>query len=196
VRRVDEWGRVTYVCDPTYGAAPAYEPQGYAAPSYAPAPVYQARYAEPRERRGQFGLVLMPGGASLDGGDTTDAAGAVAMELRGLTGGARLRLAFEYTRYTRVAEASLKYDFGREGTVLRPFLAMGLGAARFERYDLDRDWHPTGSASAGLDLYLDKDFFVTAELKYRVFTWDRPNTGLEISSIHQTALFVGAGFYF
>jgi hypothetical protein len=207
VRRVDDWGRATYVCDPSYGApapAPSYpEPQAYApapapAPSYAPPPPYQPRYAEPwsaprREPRGQLGLVLMPGGATLDRGQSSDGAGAIAMELRGLGGGAKLRFSFEYTRETRAAEAALKYNFGRG--LLQPFFALGVGGARFERPDLDRAWHPSGSISAGLDLYLDKDFFITGELKQRAFTWDSPR-GLEVSSIHQTSFYVGAGFYF
>jgi hypothetical protein len=139
------------------------------------------------------GFVIMPGGATLDRGSSSTSAGAIAMELRGLTGGARLRGDFEYTRYTRVAELGLKYDFG-EGLV-RPFLALGIGGARFEQVGLDRDWHPSGSISGGLDLYLARDFFMTFEAKQRAFTHDTP-VGLETSAIHQTSFFVGAGFYF
>lgn len=215
-RQLDRWGRATYVCDPEYAAAPApapapAPPPAYAAPappSYAPPappPAYEAPAPAPAyppppppwrggEPRGQVALVLMPGTATLDRGSTSDGAGAVAMELRGVHGGARLRLGFEYTRETRVAEAALKFDFN-EGGVIRPFLALGLGAARFERADLQPDWHPTGSVSGGLDLYLARDFFVTAELKQRAFTQDTPS-GLEISSVHQTSFFVGAGVYF
>lgn len=213
-RQVDGWGRVTYVCDPAAYGAPAPEPAPYAAPAPAPAP---GPYAEPApapappveppppsyavpwragraEPRGQVAFVLMPGTATLDRGTTSDGAGALAMELRGFRGGARLRLGFEYTRLTRVAEAALKFDFN-EGGLVRPFLALGVGAARFDRVDLDRNWHPTGSISAGLDLYLARDFFLTAELKQRAFTQDLGN-GLEVSSIHQTSFFAGAGFYF
>jgi hypothetical protein len=211
-RQIDSLGRVTYVCDPAYGAAappPTYAPAtGYAAPvrGYAPAPpVYAAPApayppAPPAwsavrgEPRGQVALVLMPGTATLDRGTTSDPAGAVALELRGVTGGARLRLGFEYTRFTRVAEAALKFDFNDQG-LLRPFLAVGIGGGRFERAALDRDWHPTGSVSGGVDLYLARDFFITAEVKQRAFTQYVNNT-LEISSVHQTSLFVGAGFYF
>jgi len=208
-RQVDARGRVTYVCDPAYGApAPAAGPDAYAAPPppaevppsppYAPAPTYQPRYeptwnAPRREPRGQLGVVLMPGTTTVDRGASSDGAGAVALEVRGFGGGTRLRLGFEYTRLTRVADVALKYDFGNG--ILRPFLALGVGGARFDRVDLDRAWHPTGSISAGLDLYLDRDFFVTFEAKQRAFTHDTP-TGLEASAIHQTSLFVGAGFYF
>ena len=209
-RLVDARGRVTYACDPAYGAVTA-GPEPLAAPgappvyappqpSYVPppAPSYQSHYAGPlapprREGRGQVGIVLMPGGATLDRGASSDGAGAVAMELRGWRGGARLRFDFEYTRFTRAAEVGMKYDFG-DGPV-RPFVALGIGGARFERDDLDRDWHPSGSISGGLDLYLDRDFFVTFEAKQRAFTHDTPS-GLEASAIHQTSFFVGAGFYF
>jgi hypothetical protein len=209
-RQVDGRGRVTYVCVPAYGAygVPA-QPEAYAAPapppmeappapSYAPAPSYQPRYgatyaAPRREPRGQLGIVLMPGTATVDRGASGDGAGAVALELRGFSGGARLRLGFEYTRFTRVADVALKYDFGNGP--LRPFVALGLGGARFERADLERAWHPSASISGGLDLYLDRDFFVTLEAKQRAFTHDTP-TGLEASAIHQTSFFVGAGFYF
>jgi hypothetical protein len=207
-RQVDRWGRVTYACDsppyaetgPAPAPPPAYAmpapPPAYAAPAPAPSyppplPPWQAGHGEPR---GQVAVVLMPGTATLDRGSTSDAAGAVALELRGVRGGARLRLGFEYTRFTRVAEAALKFDFN-EGGVVRPFLALGVGGARFERVDLDRAWHPTGSVSGGLDLYLARDFFITAELKQRAFTQDI-GSGLEISSLHQTSFFLGAGFYF
>ena len=209
-RQTDAWGRVTYVCDPSYGAfapgagpGPAPGPNVYVAPAppptpapaYPPAPGYPPPWAAGRaEPRGQVALVFMPGTATLDRGTTSDGAGALALELRGVRGGVRLRLDFEYTRYTRVSEAALKYDFN-DGGLLRPFLAVGLGAARFERAGLDRDWHPTGSVSGGLDLYLARDFFLTAELKQRAFTFDAPY-GLEVSSVHQTSFFVGAGFYF
>lgn len=210
-RQVDAWGRTTYVCDPAYGVAaapPAPAPEAYAAPppNYpAPAPNYPApppSYPAPAPApwqpasaapRGQVAFVLMPGSATLDRGTTGNAAGAFALEMRGITGGARLRLGFEYTRYTRVAEAALKYDFNDRG-VIRPFLALGLGAARFERADLEGGWHPSGSVSAGIDLYLARDFFLTAELKQRAFTYDA-GYGLDVSSLHQTSFFVGAGFY-
>lgn len=208
-RQVDRSGQVTYACDPAYGwgaeAAPAPAPppgpDAYAAPAPAPAPAYPPEPGyEPAWRGGrleprhQVALVLMPGTATLDRGATSDGAGAFALELRGVRGGARLRLGFEYTRWTRVAEAALKFDFN-EGGLVRPFLALGVGGARFERVDLDRAWHPTGSVSGGVDLYLARDFFVTAELKQRAFTQDTSN-GLEVSSLHQTSFFVGAGFYF
>lgn len=197
-RQIDAAGRTTYVCDPAYAVAapppaPPAEPPpaAYAAPAPAPAP-WPAPGA-PEAPRGQVALVLMPGSSTLDRGESGDAAGAAALELRGLYGGARLRLGFEYTRYTRVAEAALKYDFNDRG-VIRPFLALGLGAARFDRSDLEGGWHPSGSVSGGIDLYLAPDFFLTAELKQRAFTYDT-GSGLDVSSLHQTSIFVGAGFY-
>jgi len=202
-RQVDAWGRTTYVCDPSYWApAPAPQvtyspptPVAYAAPAPAPAyPPAAPPHAERAEPRGQVAIVLMPGTATLDRGTTNDTAGAAALELRGDQGGARLRLGFEYTRYTRVVEAALKFDFNDRG-VLRPFLAMGIGGGRFERADLQRAWHPTGSVSGGLDLYLERNFFLTAEVKQRAFTQDTGH-GLDVSSVHQTSFFVGAGFYF
>lgn len=85
---------------------------------------------------------------------------------------------------------ALKYDFIDAGPI-RPFLALGVGGARL---DQDPGWRPSGSISAGFDLYLSRDVFATLELKQRAFTHDTGHS-LEISSVHQTGVFAGVGFY-
>ncbi|HET9595140.1 MAG TPA: hypothetical protein VFP65_06150 [Anaeromyxobacteraceae bacterium] len=91
------------------------------APAYTPEP-HQAAHAR-AEPRGQFGLVLMPGGTTFDRGHTTAMTGAVGIELRGDSGGFRLRVAFEYAHDVRVADATLKFDLN-DGGLFCPFLAL------------------------------------------------------------------------
>jgi hypothetical protein len=206
-RQVDEYGRAIYVCDRDYRAPAPAPTERIPAPSpdrygqSAPAPAFVA----PRqpERRGHVGLVLMPGVTTIDRAHTADAVGALGLEFRGSpgpVGGARLRLGFEYARlgsfvgvrrYGRVFDASLKYDFNDRG-MIRPFLTLGAGAASI---DQDPGWRATGSVSSGLDLYPARDFFVTLEVKHRLFTHDAGSRGLQISSLHQTSVFAGIGIY-
>lgn len=207
-RQLDDYGRVVYVCDRSAYAAPApapgpqellpgpAEPGARAAPpAYAPPPQYATRYpvapAPPPSRRGVLGLVLMPGASSVDRGHTTDATGGVGLELRAPYGGARLRFGYEFSREAHAVDVGLKYDF-LERMPIRPFLAASLGGASLAQ---DPGWGPSASISGGLDLYLTRDIFATAEVKRRVFTRDT-TSGFEISSIHQTSLFAGLGFYF
>ncbi len=213
-RQLDAHGRVVYVCDRAYGA-PAPGPQEplpgpaepgaqYApppaapapqyAPPAAPAPQYAPRYAmaaPPPPRRGPLGLVLMPGASSVDRGHTSDPTGAVALELRAPFGGARLRFGYEFSREAHAADVGLKYDF-LERTPIRPFLAVGIGGASLAQ---DPGWGPSASISGGLDLYVTRDIFATVEVKRRAFTRDTTN-GFEISSVHQTSVFAGLGFFF
>jgi hypothetical protein len=218
VRDYDRWGRVIFRCDPTYARAPA-PPPAYAepearndlppvplplpAPQLAPPPRYAQPYAAPYAAypaayrgsdRGNVGLVLMPGATTRrDRGNHAEGALALALELRGDHGGGRVRLGFESMSFGSVADVALKYDFNDRGEV-RPFLAVAVGAASV---DPEPGWHVAASASAGVDLYPTKDFFVTLELKQRAFT--RRSTGvaagLEQSGLPQTAFFFGVGLY-
>ncbi len=210
-RRVDEWGRVTYVCDPSYAAGPPIQgppppegPRGEApAPAPAPpryAPPYSSPYAPPPSygaaapHRGPLGVVAMAGATTrLETNRDGESAGALALELRGPVSGARLRLGLEYAPFGHVAEVAFKYDFNDRGQV-RPFLAVGLGGA-----DVDPvpGWRFEASAAIGLDLYLTRDLFLTTELKRRAFARrsDAAAYGLEFTDLHQTAFFVGIGFY-
>ena len=207
-RSLDAHGRTVYVCAVNASPAPAPAPQaplpgprtselgagGAPPPPYAPAPQYAARYptaAVDPGRRGMLGLVLMPGASTVDRGHTGDATGAVALELRGPVGGARLRFGYEFSREVHAAEAGLKYDFFDRGQI-RPFLAVGVGGASLAQ---DPGWSPSGSISAGLDLYVVRDIFATIEVKQRAFTHDTRD-GFDISSVHQTSVFAGVGFYF
>ena len=220
VRDVDRWGRVIFRCDPSYGAqAPAFAPpprpyapappQAYAqgpapqpapAPAPGPAPQFQPGYPQPlaapapRERRGQLGLVLMPGGTTYDRNHTNETTGAVGLELRGPFGGARLRGLFEYAQHSRVWDVALKYSFNDRGEI-RPFLAVGVGGANLDRIaGADPGWRPTGAVSAGVDLYFARDLFITLEAKQRAFTRDTPD-GWRGSALHQTSVFAGVGIY-
>jgi hypothetical protein len=221
VRDQDRWGRVIYRCDPAYARSPAPQP-GYpepqaqndlppvpppfaaAPPRPAPAPQSAPPYARPygapyapayRGDRGNVGLVLMPGATTRrERGDHAEGAGAVALELRGDHGGGRVRLGFESMSFGSVADVALKYDFNDRGEI-RPFLAVAVGAASV---DPEPGWHLAASASAGVDLYPTRNFFVTLELKQRAFTRRAPGTaayGLEQSGLPQTAFFFGVGLY-
>ncbi len=200
-KRVDAWGRVTYVCDayaaaPPAGPPPAPPPVVVAPPPprYAPyAPPYAAPYAA-APPRGMLGLVAMGGATTrLEDDRQGESIGALALELRGPTGGARLRLGLEYAPFGHVAEVAFKYDFFDRGQV-RPFLALGVGGA-----DVDPipGWRLEANAAAGIDLYLTRDFFVTAEVKRRAFAHrsDSAAFGLEPTDLHQTAFFFGVGLY-
>ncbi len=214
LRDYDRYGRVIYRCDPNFRAAPQQPearalppvppPEPYAAPVPAPQPApsysynrpYAAPYAAPyrRDDRGLVGLVLMPGATTTrERGNHAEATGAVALELRGQHGGGRVRLGYEGASFGRIADAALKYDFNDSGEV-RPFLAVGVGAASV---DPDPGWHFTASGSAGVDLYPSRNFFLTVELKQRIFTRRAagPSNGLEQAGLPQTALFFGVGLY-
>jgi hypothetical protein len=184
-----EAGPPAYAPPPPSYPAP---PPSYAAP---PPPRYQPRYAggwqgPPPERRGMLGLVLMPGATTFDRNRTNDTTGALGLELRGPFGGARLRGLFEYTRDSRIWDASLKYDFNDRGEI-RPFLAVGLGGADLRD---GQGFRPTGAISAGVDLYFARDLFLTVELKQRAFTQDGPD-GWQGSALHQSSIFAGVGIY-
>jgi len=200
VRDYDQYGRVIYRCDPNYNHAPplAYAPAPPPQP-LPPAAPYPPPYAAPvpaprPEPRGVIALVLTPGVTTeRDRTGNAIGTGGIALELRGQTGGGRLRLGFESMSFGSVAEAALKYDFNDHGEI-RPFLAIGAGAASV---DHSPDWHFEASGSVGVDLYPTRNFFLTLELKQRVFTHQvsGPNFGLEQSGLPQTAFFFGAGIY-
>jgi hypothetical protein len=202
-REVDGYGRVRYVCDqvssqpPPPTQPPAYAP---APPPSAPrafppvAPRYATPWAAPVPRRGQLGFLLMPGiSSTLTTPREGTSTGALGIELRPQYGGGRLRFAFEASTFGRVAEVALKYDFF-DWTQVRPFLAVGVGGASV---DPDPAWRLSGSISAGLDLYVSRDFFFTLELKERGFARRSSSVayGLEPGTLHQTALFMGVGLY-
>lgn len=203
-RQIDAYGRAVYVCDRNAAApAPApqetlpgpAEPEARAAPPpYPPAPQYATRYPvvpAPPPHRGILGLVLMPGASSVNRGHTTDPTGAVALELRAPFGGARLRFGYEFSEQAHAVDVGLKYDF-LERMPIRPFLAVGVGGASLAQ---DPGWGPSASLSGGLDLYVTRDIFATVEVKRRVFTRDTQD-GFDVSSVHQTSVFAGLGFYF
>lgn len=201
----DRYGKLIYVCSapqtaaapapvPDYAPAPAYVPP---APAYAPPPL---AYPAPRERsRGRLALVFMPGrttdpAVGTTGGRELDrnAVGA-ALELRGREGGARLRVQGQYTELGRVAELGLKYDFF-DRSPIRPFIGLALGASLL---DPDTRWRASGSAFAGLDVYLDRNAFLTAEIEGRRFAnrTSDGRRGLDLSDRRQTTVLVGIGFY-
>lgn len=211
VARTDRYGRLIYVADPNYvppappapRAYPQQPPPAYAqqaqpanwyptnpAPRRAPEPL-------PREDRGHVALVFTPGVSSFPrytNIQETKPEGQVALEFRGNEGGIRFRLAGEYTSFGKIGEASFKYDFF-DGFFFRPFLAIGLGVASINP---DAEIRAAGSASVGLDLYLGRNFFLTGELKERMFMQgtDGSAHGLVTSDRRQTALLAGMGFYF
>jgi hypothetical protein len=205
-REVDAHGRVRYVCDQVaYQAPPPYEapPAPPSAPPPVPpgaralppvAPRYAAPWAPPAPRRGQLGFLLMPGiSSTVTHPRDSTSAGAVGIELRPQYGGGRLRFGFEASTFGRVAEVALKYDFF-DWSQVRPFLALGVGGASV---DPDPAWRLSGSISAGLDLYVSRDFFFSVELKERGFARRSSAVayGLEPGPLHQTALFLGVGLY-
>lgn len=221
----DESGRRIYVCAPGYGRraqapapAPREEPPpAYAQPQQQPAPQYEPQYPPPayppqrhhgdapgyedvpvyREgRRGQLAIVLLPGvttGLEGDARDKTDTIGALALELRGQRGGARVRFALQYASFGRIADVTLKYDLVDRGPV-RPFVGIGVGGATV---DPDPDWRACGSIVGGVDLYLSKNVFLTAELQGRRFASrsSAATGGLEETNLKQTAALFGLGLY-
>ncbi|HUK65586.1 MAG TPA: hypothetical protein VLV17_02075 [Anaeromyxobacteraceae bacterium] len=187
-RQVDAYGHVTYVCDrvvPSAAVPPAPPPPAVV---YAPAGPPTAWYPGRTGPRGTVGLELAPGGSTLDHGDTTHGTADIALLLRGPRGGGSLRIGYEYSDPVRLVDASLKYDFFPWSPV-EPFLSVGAGGAWLKS---DRLWHTTGSLSLGLDFWLTRDLFATAELKERAFF----DSDLNPSDLHQTSFLAGLGFYF
>jgi hypothetical protein len=62
----------------------------------------------------------------------------------------------------------------------------------------DPELRAAGSGSAGIDLYLARDFFLTGEVKRRLFMAGTKGDahGLVVAEEKQTSLLVGMGFYF
>ncbi len=203
VARTDGNGRTVYACDPNYGW-----PQAYARPPAPPPRVATAApppwaYAPPplpgplAETRGQVALVFMPGVSTYPRYTTFDqsnALGQLALEIRGVQGGARLRIFGEYASFGRIGEIGVKYDF-LEPLPLRPFIGLGIGAAVINP---DPTLRASFSASAGVDLYLSRDFFLTGEINGRLFSGgtNGPAQGLVISDLREMSLLAGMGFYF
>jgi hypothetical protein len=209
----DRYGKVIYVCTAPQAAAsapapaPAYAPAVAAAPPayYPPPPVYAPpptyAYPPPREQRGRLALVFMPGrttdpAVGTNGGRELDrdVAGA-AIELRGRQGGARLRFQGQWTELGRVAELGLKYDFFDRRSPIRPFVGLAAGASLL---DPEKSWRASGSAFAGVDVYLDRNAFLTAEIQGRRFanrTTSDGGRGLDLSDRRQTTVLVGIGMY-
>ena len=213
--RRDVYGRPVYVYDPNLDpnaprepppapppaeAAP-YPPAVNPPPPYPPPPAYPPQAeAPPVEPRGQFGLVWMPFGAtSLEDASqharwTDKYAGLVGLELRGESGGGRVRLSGEYGPAVRIYEVGLKYDF-LDRTPIHPFLGLGLGAASLDSHlGFATAWRPQLSGVVGVDLYLKSDFFLTAELKVRGFG-QLDEDPVRVSRLGQVSGFIGAGIY-
>jgi hypothetical protein len=183
--------------------AQPYPPYPPPPPRYTPPPpprYYPAAPPQAYEPRGMVGLVFMPLGSSSLSSDVqgyqtyTNAQGALALEIRGQRGGGRLRLGMEFSRHDRILDVSLKYNF-LDRMPLQPFVTLGLGTANLGP---ETAWRGTFSASVGLDFYLTRDFFFTAELKGRAFSDLSPNDAANFYGpgvSMATALF-GAGVYF
>jgi hypothetical protein len=212
VARIDRYGRLVYAQDPNYYAPPPPPrpaPRTYAQPAYTQ-PAQPANWAYPtaaaprrapepvqQEDRGHVALVFTPGVSSFPrytNINETKPEGQIALEFRPTEGGIRFRLAGEYTSFGKIGEASFKYDFF-DSFFLRPFLGIGLGVASINP---DGDLRAAGSASVGVDLYLGRNFFLTGELKERMFMEGTSGAahGLVTSDRRQTALLAGMGFYF
>jgi hypothetical protein len=118
----------------------------------------------------------------------------VALEFRGSEGGARMRFTGEWLSFGKIGEISFKYDF-LEGFFFRPWLGIGVGIASINP---NPDVRASASGSVGLDLYISRDFFLTGELKGRVFTagTEGPAHGLAISDRKQMSFLAGSGFFF
>jgi hypothetical protein len=180
-------------------AQPAYYPPP--PPPYYPPP--PPRYYPPPpayEPRGMLGLVFMPLGSSSLASDVqgyqtaAEAHGALALELRGQRGGGRLRLGMEFNRHDRIMDVSLKYNF-LDRTPVQPFLTLGLGAATLGPEDV---WRGTFSASLGIDVFMTRDFFITAEAKGRAFSDLSPADPSNFygSGVSMATVLLGAGVYF
>jgi hypothetical protein len=164
-------------------------------PTTAP-PAVAATPTPPVESRGHVGLVFMPGVAAFPtyrGPDNTKPEAQIALEFRGSEGGGRVRLTGEYASSGRIGELSFKYDFF-DGFFFRPYLAVGLGVASINP---NPGLRATGSAAAGVDLYISRDFFLTGELKGRLFSegTEGPAHGLVVSDRTQVSFLAGIGFY-
>ena len=207
VARVDRYGRLVYARDPNYAAPapapPPPQPRAYSQPQPAswayPAAGVPRPAPEPllREERGHVAFVFMPGVSSFPkytNFNETKPEGQLALEFRGNDGGIRFRLAGEYASFGKIGEASFKYDFF-DGFFFRPFLGVGLGIASINP---DAQIRAAGSASAGVDLYLGRNFFLTGEVKERLFMEGTEGSahGLVTSDRRQTAFLAGMGFYF
>ncbi len=215
-RELDAWGRVVYRCDryvytppqatpepsPRFAPSPrvAPAPPPYAEPYAAPPPPRWGRpaYAPPASawRRGLAALVLLPGGTDIGRRRDTDGALNLGLELRGESGGGRLRFGYEYSRPASLLDISFKYDF-LDGPI-SPFLALGVGVASLDPELMglpsldERVWRATGSLSGGVDLFLTPNLFASVELKARAFARDE---ALESSATHATSFFFGLGLY-
>jgi hypothetical protein len=213
--RRDVYGRPVYVYDPNLDPnAPRDPPQAQAAPyppqvnpppppaaPYPPPAAYPPQAEPPPvESRGQFGLVWMPfGGTSLRDATqntrwTNKYAGLVGVELRGESGGGRVRLSGEYGPAVRIYEVGLKYDF-LDQTPFHPFLGVALGAASIDHHlGFSTDWRPQINGVVGVDLYLKRDFFLTAEVKVRGFG-QLDADPVTVSRLGQVSALIGAGIY-
>jgi len=213
ILKYNRWGWLVYMRDPDYvpplaQSAPA---RLATAPSQIEAPAQPPWWAYPNtprapaapepqavsEGRGHVALVFMPGVSAFPTYtrfDRAKAEGQIALEFRGTEGGARVRLAGEYTSFGKIGELSVKYDL-LDGFFLRPFLAVGAGVASINP---DPELRAAGSGSAGIDLYLARDFFLTGEVKRRLFMAGTRGDahGLVVAVEKQTSLLVGMGFYF
>jgi hypothetical protein len=180
---------------------------GYARPAPPPPAHAPAPLAFRSPDRGRLALVLMPGATSELSGPARDEVdqeyGAVGLELRGRTGGARVRFAMQFAEFGRIGELTLKYDFFDDGPV-RPFLGLGVGAAKVDPLHddtgtlvSDAEWRACGSIVGGVDLYLTPNVFFTLELQGRRFAdrSDGTGDGLEVNDLRQQAALVGIGFY-
>ncbi|HWE25555.1 MAG TPA: hypothetical protein VG496_16585, partial [Myxococcales bacterium] len=147
--------------------------------------------------RGHVALVFMPGVSTFPKYTTFSqgkAEGQLGLEFRANDGGGRIRLTGEYTSFGKVGELSVKYDLF-DGFFLRPFLAVGAGVASINP---DPSLRASASGSAGIDLYLGRDFFLSGEVKRRMFSAGTQGDahGLVVAPEKQTSLLAGMGFYF
>lgn len=156
------------------------------------------------QARGAVGLVFMPlGSSTLSSNETgiqydSELHGAVALEIRSPYahpfGGARLRLGAELSQHDRIFDVALKYNF-LDPLPIQPFITIGIGAANLGP---EPGWRATAAVSAGVDLYLTPNLFLTAEIKGRGFA-DPPADALDAvygnGVTMATALF-GLGAYF
>jgi hypothetical protein len=209
----DRRGRLIYVRDPDYipplaqGApAPltAVPSQGTVVQQLPSGPFANSPELSPArqpqadsEDRGHVALVFTPAVStfpSFSNFDNAKPEGRIALELRGTHGGSRVRFAGQYSSFGKIGEIAFKYDFFDE-TFFRPFLAVGLGIASINP---DPEVRAAGSASAGVDLFLSSDFFLTGEFQRRLFMSGTQGAahGLEVSNQKQTSLLVGMGIYF
>jgi len=202
--RIDRYGRLVYARDPDHAVPPPRAQRSYSQYSQPASWAYPATgiprpAPEPlrMESRGHVALVFTPGVSSFPRYtrfDDTKADLQLALEFRGNDGGIRFRLAGEYTSFGKIGELSFKYDFF-DGFFFRPFLGVGVGVASINP---DAAIRAAGSASAGIDLYLGRDFFLTGEVKQRLFMegTDGSAHGLVTSERKQTSFLAGMGFYF